>query len=121
MQYTEKDNKTVSILGTEYKLIFADGYKDKRLAAAEADGITDESTKEIIVGYFEPDETSQADLSAYQRKLIRHEITHAFLFESGLAECSVKVNSWAKNEEMVDWIARQHNKLHEAFEKAGAL
>ena len=36
------------------------------------------------------------------KKVIRHELVHAFLFESGLS-----VNSWADNEEIVDWIAIQ--------------
>lgn len=118
--YTEKDNKKVSILGTEYKLLFVP-CENGRLTAAEADAIIDETTKEMIVGIFKPDSCSVANLDEYQRKTIRHEIVHAFLYESGLAENSGRVNSWATNEEMVDWIARQHNKLHRAFEEVGAL
>ncbi|MFD1464645.1 hypothetical protein ACFQ4L_00875 [Lapidilactobacillus mulanensis] len=41
----------------------------------------------------------------------RHELIHAFLCESGLAENS----DWAQNEEVVDWIARQFPKLFETF------
>ena len=119
--YTEKDNKTVRVLGETYSILFADSDKDNRLTAASADGITDYSIKEIVVGYFEPDGTSLADLGEYQRKVIRHEIVHAFLYESGLAECSGSVDSWATNEEMVDWIARQHSNLHKAFKEAGCL
>lgn len=118
--YTDKDNKTVSILGTKYKLLFVP-CDNERLTAAEADAIIDETTKEMIVGIFKPDSCSVANLDEYQRKTIKHEIVHAFLFESGLAESSGRVNSWATNEEMVDWIARQHDKLHRAFEEAGAL
>lgn len=116
--YTEKDNKTVSVLGTEYNIIFMPADTDR---LTDADGLIDETVKEIMVGIFEPTETSVKDLDAYQRKVIRHEITHAFFCECGLAESSGKVNAWAHNEEMVDWIARQHNKLHAAFEQAGAL
>ena len=118
--YKEKDCKTVSILGTDYKILFVQE-NDKRLVSRNADAITDESVKELVIAYFEPDDGSMKDLDAYQKKLIRHEIVHAFLFESGLAECSVYVNGWAKNEEMVDWIARQHIKMHDAFTNAGAL
>ena len=50
-------------------------------------------------------------------KVKRHEIIHAFLFESGLAENS----AWAQNEEMVDFFAIQFPKLLKAFETAGAL
>ena len=118
--YKEKDGKTVSILGTDYKIVFVPD-NDKRLVSRNADAITDESVKELVIAYFEPDYGSLKDLDAYQKKLIRHEIVHAFLFESGLAECSGYVNGWAQNEEMVDWIARQHIKMHDAFAKAGAL
>ena len=52
-----------------------------------------------------------------EQKNHRHEIVHAFLFESGLAENS----EWAQNEEMVDWIAKQGPKLIKAWQEAGAL
>ena len=118
--YKEKDCKTVSIFGTDYKILFVQE-NDKRLVSRNADAITDESVKELVIAYFEPDDGSLKDLDTYQKKLIRHEIVHAFLFESGLAECSVYVNGWAQNDEMVDWIARQHIKMHDVFTKAGAL
>lgn len=114
--YTEKDNKTISILGTDYNIKFV---TEKELEELEADGICDISIKVINVGIFE--KGNIADLAEYQKKVLRHEIIHAFLCESGLWECSGSVSSWANNETMVDWIARQHSKMHEAFEKAGAL
>lgn len=48
--------------------------------------------------------------------MIRHELVHAFLFESGLS-----VNSWADNEEIVDWIAIQFPKLQAGFNAVNAL
>ena len=48
---------------------------------------------------------------------MRHEIIHAFLCESGLAENS----DWATNEELVDWIAIQAPKLIKAWKDADAL
>lgn len=116
--YTEKDNKTVDVLGTEYSIKFV---PEEELAEINADGATDSSVKLIRVGVFVPQKCSLAELEVYQRKVLRHEIVHAFLYESGLAECSCSVESWATNEEMIDWIACQHSKLHAAFEKAGAL
>ena len=118
--YKEKDCKTVSILGTDYKILFVQE-NDKRLVSRNADAITDESVKELVIAYFEPDDGSLKDLDAYQKKLIRHEIVHAFLFESGLADCSGYVNGGAQYEEMVGWIAGEHLRMHDAFEKAGAL
>ena len=47
---------------------------------------------------------------------IRHEVVHAFLEESGLSDCSLRPEmAWARNEEMVDWIAIQFPKMLEAF------
>ena len=40
---------------------------------------------------------------------------HAFLCESELFACSLPTSTWALNEEMVDWIARQYQKIHKVF------
>ena len=56
---------------------------------------------------------------AYQHKVIRHEIVHAFLYESGLDVNSLSGGAWAKNEEMVDWMAIQIPKILKAFQEAG--
>ena len=53
--------------------------------------------------------------------VIRHEIIHAFLFESGLAQNTNDVESWAMNEEMVDWLAIQFPKLLKAFKEAECI
>lgn len=116
--YTELDNKKIRILGTEYDLNFV---PEKELEYIGADGATDYSIKTIRIGIFVPQQCSLADLEVYQRKVLRHEIIHAFLYESGLCECSGRVDSWANNETMVDWFAYQHNKIHEVFKEAGAL
>ena len=116
--YTEKDNKEVSVLGTVYKIKFV---PEKELDEINADGATDCSIKLIRVGIFVPQRCSMAELGEYQKKVLRHEIIHAFLNESGLNDCSGSVNGWAINEEMIDWMALQHHKIHAAFEKAGAL
>ena len=52
---------------------------------------------------------------------LRHEIVHAFLFESGLAESSFSTDAWAKNEEMIDWIAFTGPKIVAAWQKAGCM
>lgn len=63
------------------------------------------------------DRTCKKNLQVQIRKNKRHEIIHAFLFESGLAENS----EWAQNEEMVDFFAIQFPKLMEAFKNADAI
>lgn len=61
-------------------------------------------------------------VAAAQKETLRHEIVHAFFNESGLADSSSTVEgAWAKNEEMVDWIALQGPKLCAAWKEAGCL
>ena len=116
--YTEKDNKKVSILGTEYDIKFV---PEGELQDIGADGATDNSIKLIRVGVFVPQKCSISDLEQYQKKVLRHEIIHAFLYQSWLNECSGSVDSWANNETMIDWFAHQHKKIHKAFKQAGAV
>lgn len=108
----------INILGTEYKLTVCSENEDLRLNGA--DGLTDETTKELLVESYEKnkdDPSCKQNLQVQINKVKRHEIIHAFLFESGLAENS----AWAQNEEMVDFFAIQFPKLLKAFETAGAL
>lgn len=109
---------TVNILGSEWKILFRGRNEDLKFASG--DGYCDESTREIVVETYETakdDAQVCSDLQKIQRNVIRHELVHAFLFESGLGPCS----EWAQNEEMVDWIARQFPKLLKAFQDAGAM
>ena len=108
----------IDVLGTEYTLTVSRGSKDPRLKGC--DGFCDETTKEMFVENYE-DSKGEPDckrnLLVQTNKVKRHEIIHAFLFESGLAENS----SWAQNEEMVDFFAIQFPKLLKAFQQADAL
>jgi hypothetical protein len=55
-----------------------------------------------------------------ERETIRHEIVHAFLNESGLGWNALpNERAWAKNEEMVDWIAIQFPKIAKVFRELG--
>ena len=46
---------------------------------------------------------------------LKHEIIHAFLFESGLSVNSNNVLSWATNEEMIDFFALQYDKINKTI------
>lgn len=61
------------------------------------------------------------DLESYENKVIRHEIIHAFLYESGIWVNSNDVEQWSMNEEMVDWIAIQFPKIYEAYKQAKCI
>ena len=104
----------INVLGTEYTIEQSDRLKDSTLE--NCDGYCDFSVKKIIIDTFKDAPNSQKDLGAYEKIVIRHELIHAFLHESGLDN-----NSWARNEEVVDWIAHQFPKLMKAFEIADCL
>ena len=105
-----KYQKTIDILGTEYKVMFLGESDDSRLYGK--DGYVDTSTKEIVVrDDFIETTDSLRDLQSYQEKVLRHEIIHAFLHESGLSgNCD-----WA-TEECVDWFAIQYEKIVNAID-----
>lgn len=106
--------QTVDVLGARYTITESDRLKDNELE--DNDGYCDFSTKQIVIDTFQEFPGSMADLESYKKQVVRHELIHAFLFESGL-----NANSWGKNEEIVDWIAIQFLKMTEAFEKVKAL
>ena len=105
-----KTDLLVNILGQEYRVIFND-VTDPRLETA--DGYCDFTTKQIVVRSDIPETVDTvADLDVYKNKVLRHEIVHAFLYESGLDN-----NSWGGNEEIVDWIALQLVKIVQVVDK----
>lgn len=112
--------KKINILGTEYSLEFRKRTDDPNLESN--DGYTDTSVKLLVVEDMQQEKGSKIDLAAYTKAVVRHEITHAFLHESGLdASSNCYYEGWAKNEEMVDWFAIQSPKLFKAFQEADAL
>lgn len=59
---------------------------------------------------------------AAEKETLRHEVIHAFLNESGLCENSGIIGiGWAKNEEMVDWIALQFPKILAVYRQLDAV
>ena len=107
----------INILGSEWTIIERPEAEDKRLDGC--DGYFDWTAREIVVE--REMQGNLGDMEAYIRKVKRHEIVHAFLEESGLAECSGTSDAWAMNETMVDWIARMGEKIYKAWSDAGAI
>lgn len=99
--------KKVNILGTEYTIKEATIEEDYKLE--EANGYCDVTTKEIVVEKIKEDKFTVKDTKAFTDKVLRHEIIHAFLYESGLHTSTE--NQWSINEEMIDWIAIQLPKI----------
>lgn len=116
----------VMILGAQYRIVRKRYDEDEAFGRLHIDGYCDSHQKLIVVcdtstypGWeHEPKETAEL----CEKHTLRHEIVHAFLSESGLADSSCIVDSgWAKNEEMVDWFASRGPLIYEAWREAGAL
>ena len=102
--------KKVSVLGTGYRIIEDNCNNDPLLK--NSFGYTDYTSKKIVITDFRNEEIEIEDVAKYRKQVIRHELIHAFLCESGLHEkCE-----W-HNEEMVDWLAMQAPKLQKIFKE----
>lgn len=116
----------VKILGTTYEVVVKKYADDPEFDRRGICGYQDSVMKRVVVcdmrtwPTWENEEFERCQ--AAQRETLRHEIVHAFFSESGLEDSSLQYSAgWAKNEEMVDWIALQGPKIYEAWRKAGAL
>lgn len=108
---------TINILGTDYTIEKAHE-SDKCLDGCG--GTCDPHAKRIVVATeFDPAPHSTCDLEECTKLNTRHELVHAFLNESGLM-CNTHCD-WARNEEMVDWVACQLPKMVKAMREAKAI
>lgn len=98
-------NKTkCKILGKNWNVIFADEKDNAYLSNYE--GYTDRTSRKIVIkNQFKNEKLKLENPAFIIKTTIRHELIHAFLFESGLAYCSNDIEAWATNEEMIDWFA----------------
>lgn len=99
--------KKVLILGTEYLIKSEKQGFLKKLCESDGFvyGLCDYEHKKIYLD----DELTKGEYI----KTLRHEIVHAFFFESGLDLQS----DYARQEELVDWIALQLPKMKKVCDK----
>ncbi len=106
--------KEISILGAVYALTTTSDTQDCNLVGN--DGYCDPTCKKIVLE--ENLKSGHAgeigNIEVYRKQVARHEIIHAFLYESGLS-------GYAEDECMVDWIAYQFPKLLGTFRETGAI
>lgn len=112
----------VSILGTEYEIITGDANGSEFNCKY---GYCYPCAKEIHVEDLHTDNEWKNEpehvITSRSNQTLRHEIIHAFLYESGLHADSSDVRQWALNEEMIDWMAMQLPKILKVFKEAGCL
>ena len=107
-------SQDINVLGTVYTLKFVPNDNDYPLLSG-ANGYMDPTVREIVIRTDFSDDEDIQNPEFIIKKNIRHEVIHAFLYESGLDCNSNKVTSWATNEEMVDWFALQFPKIIEVL------
>lgn len=116
---------TVNVLGSAYEIKIKNYNDDKFFELLKANGYCSSSERSIVLLNMAtyPDWEAESDFVCdhQMKKTLRHEIVHAFLNESGLGPNSSESDAWARNEEMVDWIALQGPKIYKAWQEAGAL
>ena len=113
------EDKSVNILGVPYRIEYRNRKSDPKLE--QCWGCCDNTIHKIIVNTLEEEDDGNimniSDFRVEIKRILRHELIHAFALESGLGYDS----EWATNEEMTDWIARQFPKILEVFRQADAL
>ncbi len=105
----------VNVLGTEYEIIKAD--EKSHPLFEQVNGWCDTSVKKIYIATKEHEEGDKENLQEVISKTTRHELIHAFIYESGI---DVEVD-WASNEPLIDFFAIQIPKMVKAFNKANAI
>lgn len=107
----------MNILGTEYEII-KNAKQEKYSYLGDNDGCCDFTTKKILIADMKVTDETMQDMDEWSKKVLRHEIIHAFLHESGLDVCS---KNGSRNEELVDWIAIQAPKIFKALNELDIL
>ncbi len=97
----------INILGTEYELI-TDGTIEAYPDLEGSDGYCNYQLKQIVIS--KEDDDGTVSYARYLEKVLRHEIIHAYLYESGL-------HDYTNDESIVDWMAIQFPKINKLFEE----
>ena len=110
------NGKIINVLGTLYRVDMVPESEDPKLK--DMDGYMDPSIKRIVVADVNQrpaDNESVHNPEWFQKNIVRHELIHAFITESGLED------AFWHNEDMVRWLAYMFPRLLVAFKEAGAM
>lgn len=118
--------ETVNILGTIWKIEVRKYDDDPYFKENGADGYCSNPEKLIVLLDPESDKSYSGEtelfISEVMKEALRHEITHAYFYESGLGANGFRyAGPWCRNEEMVDWIAKQGEKIVKTWTECKCL
>ncbi len=116
----------VNILGTEYTVTVKAYNEDKVFEKDHVAGYCYSFTKQIVIcdmtTYKGWENEPLEVIVSQQKETLRHEIIHAFFNESGLKNNANSIDGpWARDEELVDWIAIQGPKIYKAWQEVNAI
>ena len=106
----------ISILGTEYEIRVLTKEEYPKLVSSDANGLAELYSKELIINKdMNPNDGQEySNFKEFERKVLRHEIVHAFFHESG-------IQTYAYDETLVDWLALQIPKIYKTMRIAGCI
>lgn len=110
--------RMVNILGMEYEILVQS--EDENPKLKECDGLCEQYSKKIVLNdgkYAENEVMTVDNLEEYKKKVLRHELYHAFFGESGLRSHS----DYAENEELIDWLAIMSPRIFKVFQELDIL
>lgn len=115
----------VNVLGVPWKIVIKKFEDDPYFDKHSANGYCSTPDREVCICENrtwpgEQDESESFHINVMKQTL-RHELTHAFLYESGLYDSGHRTNCWSRDEEIVDWIAIQGQKLYRLWQEAKCL
>lgn len=115
-----REDFELNILGSKWAVRWKTEDEEPRLVKENADAFCDHTKREIIMGLYAEWNYTVGEVEGYLRRVMRHEILHAFFYESGLGD-DFEHNQSGQEELIIDWMALQFPKIQEAFAAAGAL
>lgn len=120
------EKMTVLILGTEYVVEKKAYSEEPEFEERDIDGYCDGIAKRIVICDISTRKEFENESANYvktcENEILRHEIIHAFLNESGLTTNAAQfTGAWPQNEEMVDWIALQFPKILAVYRQLGVI
>ena len=122
MSYYQETQPTykVNVLGEEYS-VYTDVPREQDSIFEHLDGYCDKTVRRIALAG-KGEDCDLDDFTVYAKNNLRHELIHAFLFESGLDGNSSWDNGACDHpEQIVEWMALQFPKMLKAFQEVEAL
>lgn len=104
--------RSINILGTNYRLVV-----DSKSLEPDTDGLCGYYNKQITMrgvnDIFDKDTTVEEKKLRF-KEIMRHELVHAFLSESGL-------DNYSSDEVLVQWMAAQLPKMFEVMKECECI